>query len=84
MFSGTSFLSGFWTGLGRVLGGQNRAFSYFFRNFFDATFRVQLERAKNANKSDHPLIIPSVWRYVRAWGEGFRMGGSLPKPEFQA
>jgi len=48
IFLGTSILDGFWEGLGRVLGGQSLRFLQFFHIFFDAKFRVQVGRAKNA------------------------------------
>ena len=57
---------GFWKGFGKP---KSLIFA-FFRHFFDANFRVQVERAKNLKKRFHPQIIPSVLRYVRAWGEG--------------
>ena len=83
MFLGTSILRGFGEGFGRPKSLMFAVFSSFFRcKILSATWKGQKSK-KNANKSDHPLIIPSVWWYVRAWGEGFRMGGNLPKPEFQ-
>ena len=50
MSFGTSILEGFRKGFGRVLGSHNPRFSHFFRYFFDATFGVQVGRAKNRTK----------------------------------
>ena len=68
-------LGGFGEGFGRP---KSLMFAVFFVIFSMQNLECNLEGPKiekNANKSDHPLIIPSVWRSVRAWGEGKRMGG---------
>ena len=68
-------LGGFWEGFGRPKSWIFDVFSNFFRcKNLSATWKGQKSK-KQGNKSDHPLIIPSVWRSVRPWGEGKRMGG---------
>ena len=65
MFLGTSFLSAFWRGFGRVLGGQNPRFSHFFRCFFEVNFKARSGRAKNRPKR------PTRRRWWN-FGSGFR------------
>ena len=50
MFLGTSILSRFLMGFGRVLGGQNHRFSSFVARFFDKN-RYKIEVKKKSKKS---------------------------------
>ena len=76
---------------GRVLGGFWEAKILDFRIFF-AIFSMQIFECKLEGQKIEKKGFKIIWiwflrpipRSVRAWGEGFRMGGSLPKPEFQA
>ena len=58
MFSGTSFLDGFWKGFGRGLGGQNPRFSHLFRCFFDVIFQARFGRRKNREKMRKNQTFP--------------------------
>ena len=67
---------------GRVLGGFWEAEILDFRTFFVIfsmqNFECNLEGQKiekNGSKTIFDLILGSLLRSVRAWGEGFRMGG---------
>ena len=88
MFFGNSFLNGFWQDFGKVLGGQNHLFSQFVRHFFDAKFRMQVGRAKNSKKMIHQkprgLFFMIFCGPCGLGGKDYWIGGSLPKPEFQA
>ena len=81
MFFWTSILKAFWVGFGRVLGGT------FFDIFSMQNFECNLEGQKIEKKVAKNIFGPnfgSALRSVRAWGEGFRMGGSLPKSEISS
>ena len=76
---------------GRVWGGFGEAKCLDFYTFFIIcsmqNLECKLEGQKIGKKWPKTIFDPilgSLLRSVRAWGEGFRMGGSLPKSEFQA
>ena len=58
IFFGTSILSGFWEGFGRVLARQNPRFSHFFRCFFDIIFQARFGRRKNRPKMRKNQTFP--------------------------
>ena len=86
MFLGTSILSGFWKGFGRVLGGQSPLFSNFFRCCFEVELGRRFENAKKPEK-DRPSHKPSPsWagpaECAGCWGEKKRGVQKLPGTEF--
>ena len=68
MFFGTSILRASWHDFERVLGGQNRRFSHFFRCFFEVVFEARSGRAKNRPKRAKNIEGPQ--------------GGKPPPPNF--
>ena len=75
MFFGTSFLEAFWEGFGRVLGGQNRWFSQFFREKMEAKNKMIFGRQKNRILRPQEQIADEVRRSVRVRGKEQKDGG---------
>ena len=76
---------------GRVLEGFREAKILDFRLFFDVFSHKNLECnlegqkfEKNCQQEASGNFLKNFLRSVRAWGEGFRMGGSLPKSEISS
>ena len=61
VFFGISILKGFWVDFGRVLGGRNPGFSYFFGCFFEVIFEARLGRAKNRPKRPNKTEMVEIW-----------------------
>ena len=70
MFFGTSIAIAFWDGFGR----PKCSISHFFDVFSMQNLECNLEGQK-IEKKRSKIFSLWFWRYVRAWGEDFRMGG---------
>ena len=84
MFLGTPILEGLPKGFGRVLGGPNPRFSNLVRHFFEAKFRMHFGRATNRKKVPKRGGGDFFSGLCGPGGKDYRIGGSLPRHQFQA
>ena len=76
MFFGTSILSGFWKGFGKVLGGQNLRFSSFFRQKMQAKNEMDWRRRKNHILEPQKQTADEAPRIAQVRGKELKDGGS--------
>ena len=79
-----SIFERFWEGFGRPKSTIFAFFSIFFRcKILGATWKDKKSK-KKANKRPRVIFLVDFCGLCDPGGKDYRMGGSLPKPEFQA